>query len=97
MSPMLEVRDLVTRFYSDGATIHAVNGISYTLDAGESLGDCQREWLWQIGRRHVADGADSSYPPGRVEGGEVILQRAATCSRSSAEELRELCVAARLP
>ena len=24
-------------FYSDGATIHAVNGISYALDEGESL------------------------------------------------------------
>ena len=35
MSHLLEVNNLVTRFYSDGATIHAVNGISYTLDAGE--------------------------------------------------------------
>ncbi|MEI2692266.1 MAG: ATP-binding cassette domain-containing protein [Anaerolineae bacterium] len=37
MAHLLEVKDLVTRFYTEGATIHAVNGISYTLDEGESL------------------------------------------------------------
>jgi len=37
MSPLLEVRDLVTRFATDGGTVHAVNGISWSLDAGESL------------------------------------------------------------
>lgn len=37
MALLLEVRKLVTRFYTDGACIHAVNGISYTLEPGESL------------------------------------------------------------
>lgn len=36
MPSLLDVRGLVTRFVSDRAVIHAVNGISFTLDAGES-------------------------------------------------------------
>lgn len=37
MGSLLEVRDLVTRFRSDGAPIHAVNGVSLDPDAGASL------------------------------------------------------------
>ena len=37
MRRLLEVRDLVTRFYMDGAVIHAVNGVSFSLDGGESM------------------------------------------------------------
>lgn len=38
MTHLLEVRNLVTRFYTEEGIVHAVNGISYTLDEGESLG-----------------------------------------------------------
>ena len=31
MSQLFELRDLVTRFDSDGATAHAVNGVSFGL------------------------------------------------------------------
>jgi oligopeptide transport system ATP-binding protein len=37
VSPLLEVRDLVTRFATEDGTVHAVNGISWSLDAGQSL------------------------------------------------------------
>ncbi len=37
MTPLLEVRDLVVRFDTDDGTVHAVNGISYSLNRGESL------------------------------------------------------------
>jgi peptide/nickel transport system ATP-binding protein/oligopeptide transport system ATP-binding protein len=35
---ILQVRDLTTRFYSDDGTVYAVNGISYDLHEGETLG-----------------------------------------------------------
>jgi oligopeptide transport system ATP-binding protein len=38
VSPLLEVRNLTTRFYTLDGIVHAVNGISYTLDEGETLG-----------------------------------------------------------
>jgi oligopeptide transport system ATP-binding protein len=36
--PIMEVRDLTTRFYTDDGTVFAVNGISYDLREGETLG-----------------------------------------------------------
>ena len=38
MTPLLEVQDLTARFYTLDGVVHAVNGISYTLEEGEMLG-----------------------------------------------------------
>ena len=38
MKPLLEVKNLTTRFKITGAYVHAVNGISYQLTEGDSLG-----------------------------------------------------------
>ena len=35
---VIEVNDLKTRFYTQEGTVHAVNGISYHVDEGETLG-----------------------------------------------------------
>jgi ABC-type dipeptide/oligopeptide/nickel transport system ATPase component len=35
---LLDVKNLATRFHTEEGTIHAVNGISYTLHEGETLG-----------------------------------------------------------
>jgi len=35
---LLDLRDLVTRFYTDDGVVHAVNGVTYTLGEGETLG-----------------------------------------------------------
>ncbi len=73
MAHLLEVKDLVTRFYSDGATIHAVNGISYTLDAGESMAIVGESGSGKsVGVMSIM--GLIRYPPGRVEGGEAIFQ-----------------------
>ena len=37
MNPILKVTDLRTRFHTPEGTVHAVNGISYTLHEGETL------------------------------------------------------------
>lgn len=71
--PLLDVRNLVTRFYSDGAVIHAVNDVSFTLNAGESMaivgesGSGKSVTVMSIMRliRH---------PPGRIEGGKVLFE-----------------------
>ncbi len=73
MAHLLEVRNLVTRFYSDGARIHAVNGISYTLDAGESLAIVGESGSGKsVGVMSLM--GLIRYPPGRVEGGEVLFK-----------------------
>ncbi len=36
-APLVTVQDLVVRFVSKEATVHAVNGVSFTLEAGEVL------------------------------------------------------------
>jgi oligopeptide/dipeptide ABC transporter ATP-binding protein len=38
MQPLLNIKDLKTRFHTDEGTVHAVNGISYSMEAGEVLG-----------------------------------------------------------
>ena len=73
MGSLLEVRDLVTRFRSDGALIHAVNGVSLDLDAGASLaivgesGSGKSVTMMSV-MRLIGD------PPGRIEGGEVRFE-----------------------
>ena len=37
MTKLLEVRNLVTRFYTEDGVVHAVNGISFDLAEGESM------------------------------------------------------------
>lgn len=73
MTHLLEVNNLITRFYSDGATIHAVNGISYTLDAGESLAIVGESGSGKsVGVMSLM--GLIRFPPGRVEGGAVIFK-----------------------
>ncbi|HIL87433.1 MAG TPA: ABC transporter ATP-binding protein [Deltaproteobacteria bacterium] len=37
-SPVLDVKDMVTRFHTQDGMVHAVNGISFSLNEGELLG-----------------------------------------------------------
>lgn len=38
MTVLMEVKDLTTRFHTEEGTVYAVNGVSYTLQEGETLG-----------------------------------------------------------
>ena len=70
MTHLLEVRDLVTRFETEDGTVHAVNGISYSLDAGESLAIVGESGSGKSVSVLSILGLIPS-PPGRIERGEV--------------------------
>ena len=72
MAHLLEVRDLVTRFYTEEGIVYAVNGISYTLDEGESMGIVGESGSGKsVGVLSIMGLIPS--PPGRVVGGEAIF------------------------
>ena len=37
-APLAEIRDLAVRFVSREATVHAVNGVSFSVRPGEEIG-----------------------------------------------------------
>ncbi|MDJ0752751.1 MAG: ABC transporter ATP-binding protein [Ardenticatenaceae bacterium] len=70
MTHLLDVRNLVTQFDTDEGTIHAVNGISYTLKAGESMAIVGESGSGKsVGVLSILRLIPS--PPGRIESGEV--------------------------
>ncbi|MGD8587028.1 MAG: ABC transporter ATP-binding protein, partial [Chloroflexota bacterium] len=88
MARLLEVNDLVTRFYTEDGVVHAVNGISYTLDEGESLGlvgesGCGKSVSVLSVMRLIPS------PPGRIDGGEVIYN-GRNLLKISGEEMRSV-------
>lgn len=73
MSPLLEVRNLTTRFYTLDGIVHAVNGISYTLDEGETLGivgesACGKSVSVLSVMRLIPE------PPGEIAAGQVLYR-----------------------
>lgn len=70
MGALLDIRNLTTRFYTDDGVVHAVNGISYTMDEEETLGvvgesGCGKSVHALSIMRLIPD------PPGKIEKGEV--------------------------
>jgi oligopeptide transport system ATP-binding protein len=88
MTQLLEVKDLVTRFYTEDGVVHAVNGISYTLDEGESLGIVGESGSGKsVGVKSIMRLIPS--PPGRIEEGEVIFN-GRDILKISDEEMRHI-------
>jgi len=70
MSNLMELKNLTTRFYTEDGVVHAVNGISYTLEKGGTLGivgesGCGKSVHALSIMRLIPS------PPGRIEAGEV--------------------------
>ena len=70
MAILMEIMNLVTRFYTQDGVVHAVNGISYTMEEGEILGvvgesGCGKSVHALSIMRLIPS------PPGKIEGGEV--------------------------
>ncbi len=73
MTPLLDVRDLTVRFYTLDGVVHAVNGISYTLGEGETLGivgesGCGKSVSVLALMRLIQE------PPGRIEAGQALYR-----------------------
>jgi len=73
VTPLLEVRNLTTRFYTLDGVVHAVNGISYTLEEGETLGivgesGCGKSVSVLSVMRLISE------PPGKIAAGQVLYR-----------------------
>lgn len=73
MGVLMEVKDLVTRFYTQEGTVYAVNGVSYTLNEGETLGIVGESGSGKSVHALSIMGLIPS-PPGKVERGSVMFQ-----------------------
>ncbi len=72
MTTLLEIRNLTTRFFTHEGVVHAVNGISYTLEEGEILGivgesGCGKSVSMLSVMRLIPD------PPGKIVDGEILF------------------------
>jgi len=70
---LLDIRKLETQFYTEDGIVHAVNGISYTMDESDTLGvvgesGCGKSVHALSIMRLIPD------PPGKITGGEVFFQ-----------------------
>jgi len=70
---LLEVKELTTRFYTEDSVVYAVNGVSYQLDEGETIGivgesGCGKSVHALSIMRLI------QIPPGKIEKGEVLLE-----------------------
>src|SRR5438105_1819218 len=73
MSPLLEVRGLETHFATEGGIVRAVDGVSFSIEAGKTLGmvgesGCGKSVTALSILRLVPS------PPGRIVGGEILYQ-----------------------
>ncbi len=73
MKPLLEVKDLAVAFDTDGGAVHAVNGVSYTLHEGETLGIVGESGSGKSVHVLAMLGLIPR-PPGRITGGEVRFE-----------------------
>ena len=70
---ILQVRDLRTYFHIDAGTVKAVDGISFDLHKGETLGIVGESGSGKsVTNLSIINLVQS--PPGKIEGGEVLFR-----------------------
>jgi oligopeptide transport system ATP-binding protein len=70
MGTLLQLKDLKTRFYTDDGVVHAVNGVSYAMEEGATVGvvgesGCGKSVHALSIMRLIPS------PPGKIESGEI--------------------------
>jgi oligopeptide transport system ATP-binding protein len=85
---LLQVRDLKTYFYTDAGVVKAVDGVSYDLKEGETLGlvgesGCGKSVSALSILRLIAN------PPGKIVGGEIFFE-GKDLLKISEEEIRKI-------
>ncbi|HEX9077463.1 MAG TPA: ABC transporter ATP-binding protein [Anaerolineae bacterium] len=73
MATLLEVKDLKTEFHTQDGIVHAVNGVSFSVDEGETLGlvgesGCGKSVSVLSVMRLIPT------PPGKIPSGQVLFQ-----------------------
>ncbi len=71
--PLLEVNNLQTHFFTDAGQLPSVDGVSFTIDSGETLGvvgesGCGKSVTAMSILRLIPQ------PPGRIVGGEILFK-----------------------
>jgi len=88
MGVLLDVRNLTTQFFTQDGVVHAVNGVSYQLQEGETLGI-----VGESGSGKSVHALSMlrliPMPPGRIVAGEVLFN-GRDLLKLSAEELRHV-------
>ncbi len=84
----MEVKDLTTRFHTQEGEVYAVNGISYTLNEGETLGIVGESGSGKSVQSLSILGLIPS-PPGKIEAGTVLF-RGRDLLKLSKEEMRKV-------
>ncbi len=88
MGHLLEVNNLVTRFYTEGGVVYAVNGLNYSLKEGESMAIVGESGSGKsVGVLSMLQLIPT--PPGRIEDGEV-LYNGRDLLRLSDSEIRDV-------
>lgn len=88
MTTLLEVKDLRTQFFTQDGVVHAVNGISYTVDEGETVGIVGESGCGKsVGVMSLIRLIPS--PPGKIVGGEVMFE-GRDLLKVSDEEIRSI-------
>ncbi|CUS04075.2 oligopeptide transporter subunit; ATP-binding component of ABC superfamily [Candidatus Promineifilum breve] len=72
MAKLLEIDNLTTRFYTEDGVVHAVNGITFDLDEGESMAIVGESGSGKSVSMKSIMGIIPS-PPGRIEDGRVMF------------------------
>ena len=85
---LLDIQDLVIKFYTDDGVIEAVNGISLSLDTGETLGLVGETGAGKTTLALAIMGLVAC-PPGKIEGGTITFD-GRDLSRLNNREYRKL-------
>ncbi len=92
VNTLLEFKNLVTEFHTEGTTVKAVNGVSFTLNKGETIGIVGESGSGKSVTSLSAMRLIPS-PPGKISEGEIIFHqndgRATDLLKISEEEMRK--------
>ncbi|WP_342358794.1 ABC transporter ATP-binding protein [Terrarubrum flagellatum] len=88
MAPLLQVRNLSVAFDTPAGVVHAVNDVSYDLEAGETLGVVGESGSGKSVHVLAMIGLIPK-PPGRIVSGEVLFE-GQDLLRTSEQNLRDL-------
>ncbi|GAA1904590.1 ABC transporter ATP-binding protein [Streptomyces sodiiphilus] len=87
-TPLLDVKDLHVEFATRDGTVRAVNGVSYAVDAGQTLAVLGESGSGKSVTAQAVMGI-LDIPPGRITGGRILF-RGRDLLRASREERRAI-------